>query len=69
MIEERIEKIETKIAYQEDQIEELNKTIYQQQKELERLKATCESLASHIATLYESSYESKSAINERPPHY
>jgi SlyX protein len=69
MNEERLEKIETKIAYQEDLIEELNKTVYQQQKELERLKATCASLASHVASLYESSNESKPAVNERPPHY
>ena len=60
---------ETKLAYQEDLIEELNKTLYQQQKELGRLKATCESLASHIATLYESAHESKPVANERPPHY
>ena len=69
MNEERLEKIETKLAYQEDLIEELNKTLYQQQKELERLKATCESLASHITTLYESENESKPVVNERPPHY
>ena len=69
MNEERLEKIETKLAYQEDLIEELNKTIYQQQKELERLKATCESLASHITTLYGSANESKPVVNERPPHY
>jgi SlyX protein len=69
MNEERLENIETKIAYQEDLIEELNKSVYQQQKELERLKATCVSLASHIASLYESSNESKLAVNEKPPHY
>ena len=34
MIEERLENIETKISYQEDQIEELNKTVYQQQRKL-----------------------------------
>lgn len=69
MNEERLENIETKIAYQEDLIEELNKSVYQQQKELERLKATCESLASHIASLYESANDGKPAVNEKPPHY
>ena len=69
MSEERLENIETKIAYQEDLIEELNKTVYQQQKKLERLEATCESLASHIAALYESANESNPVANERPPHY
>ena len=69
MSEERIENIETKIAYQEDLIEELNKTVYQQQRELERLKATCESLASHIASLYESANNEGKPVNEKPPHY
>lgn len=68
MIEERLVNIETKIAFQEDLIEELNMTIYQQQKQLEQLDATCKVLARHIASLAESSGESKS-VNERPPHY
>ena len=69
MSEERLENIETKIAYQEDMIEELNKTIYQQQQKLERLEATCKSLAGHIASLSESVHENKAVVDERPPHY
>ena len=65
----RLEAIETKIAYQEDMIEELNKTIFQQQQKLERLEATCESLAQHIASLYESANDGGKPENERPPHY
>jgi SlyX protein len=68
MTEERLEKIETKLAFQEDLIEELNKTIYQQQKKLEQLEATCEALAKHIASLAESVNSGKPA-DERPPHY
>ena len=69
MSEERLENIETKIAYQEIMIEELNKTIYQQQKKLEQLQATCKALAGHIASLAESASEAGLAMNERPPHY
>lgn len=69
MTEERIEKIETKLAFQEDLIEELNKTVYRQQQMLERLEATCEALARHISSLSESVNEGKAAANERPPHY
>ena len=69
MNENRLEKIETKIAYQEDLLEELNKTFYQQQKKLEQLEATCAALARHIASLAESVNEGRSAANERPPHY
>jgi SlyX protein len=67
MIEQRLETIETKIAFQEDLIEELNKTVYQQQKKLERLEAVCEALARHVDSLAAAS-EGKEA-NERPPHY
>jgi len=69
MIEERLEKIETKCAYQEDLIEELNKTVYLQQQKLTQLEATCESLARHIAALYESASNESKPANERPPHY
>jgi len=65
----RLEAIETKIAYQEDLIEELNKTVYQQQQKLEQLQATCDSLAQHIASLYESVNDGSKPENERPPHY
>ncbi len=68
MTEERLENIETKISFQEDQIEELNKTVYQQQQKLERLEAICASLARQVRSLEETGSEGKSA-NERPPHY
>lgn len=69
MSEERLEKIETKIAFQEDMIEELNKTIFQQSKQLERLEAKCEALADYISSLAASVNENKSVMSERPPHY
>jgi SlyX protein len=68
MIEERLENIETKITFQEDQIEELNKTVYQQQQKIERLEAICEALARQMRSLAEAGNEGKAA-NERPPHY
>jgi SlyX protein len=68
MIEKRLENIETKISYQEDQIEELNRTVYQQQQKLDRLEAICASLARHIQSMTEPGNEGMSA-NEKPPHY
>ncbi len=68
MTEERLENIETKITFQEDQIEELNKTVYQQQLKLERLDAICEALARELRALAKAGNEGKSA-HERPPHY
>jgi SlyX protein len=68
MTEERLENIETKISFQEDQIEELNKTVYQQQQKLERLEAICKTLARELRSLAEAGNEGKPG-NERPPHY
>ncbi len=67
MNEERLESIETKLAYQEDLIEELNKTVYQQQKKLEQFGEYCRTLAGQIEALATAS-DGKVA-NERPPHY
>jgi len=68
MIEKRLEDLESKISYQEDQIDELNKTIYQQQQKLDRLEAICGSLARHIQSMAEPG-NAGMAANERPPHY
>jgi SlyX protein len=69
MSEERLEKIEAKIAFQEDQIEELNKTIYLQQKKLGHLEARCAALAGYISSLAASVNENSTVVNERPSHY
>ena len=68
MTEDRLEKIETKLAFQEDLIEELNKTVYQQQQKLELLEAICEALARQISSQAESGNQGN-IPNERPPHY
>jgi SlyX protein len=68
MDEERIDNIESKIAFQEDLIEELNKTVYQQQQKLERLEAFCQTLANQVVSMSEARNEGMPA-NERPPHY
>lgn len=66
MIEERLENIETKISFQEDQIEELNKTVYQQQQKLDRLQAICEALARQVRSLAEAGNEGTVGIlNDR----
>ncbi len=68
MSEDRIEKIETKLAFQEDLIDELNKTIYQQQQKIELLEATCKALARNISSLAEAMSANKGG-HEKPPHY
>lgn len=69
MNEARLENLESKISFQEDQIDELNKTVYMQQQKIERLEAICEALAGQMRSLAEAGNDGKSAANERPPHY
>lgn len=69
MNEERLENIESKISFQEDQIEELNKTVYMQQQKIERLEAICEALARELRALAAAGQNGKAPANERPPHY
>jgi SlyX protein len=69
MNEERMENIEAKITFQEDQIDELNKTVYQQQLKIERLETICEALARELRGLAEAGSDGRPPANERPPHY
>lgn len=68
MSDERLEKIESKIAFLEDTVDDLNKTIYAQQREIDQLRAVIESLASHVRDLSDTVGE-RGPAHERPPHY
>ncbi|MDD9303308.1 MAG: SlyX family protein [Desulfobacter sp.] len=59
----RLEKIETKLAFQEKAVRELNDVIYAQQREIDRLTAVCRELA-------RSQEQSQPGpANDKPPHY
>ena len=66
--EDRIVKIETQVAYQEDLLQKLNDIVSLQQRKLDQLEATCRSLVDGISSLTEAE-SSKSIIDQRPPHY
>jgi len=68
MNEERLEKIESKIAFLEDAVDDLNRTVYAQRKEIDRLLALVESMASHVRELSDTVGE-RGTASERPPHY
>ncbi len=69
MSEERLDNIETKIAYQEDLLEVLNKTVYEQQKRLQLLEDRCAALSGSLTSLVQAVHENNAATNETPPHY
>lgn len=68
MSDERLEKIESKIAFLEDAVDDLNKTIYAQQKQIDQLQDLVTSLLGRVRDLSDTLSEIGPA-NERPPHY
>ena len=66
MSEERLEKIESSIAYLDESLQALLVTTYQQQQKIDQLQALCESLIGHVRELA-GSIEDYAIGNERPP--
>lgn len=69
MTEDRLIKIETKIAFQEKTIKDLNDVIYEQQKEIKRLGTLFDALMKMGHTLSQSGPGDTAPANEKPPHY
>ena len=63
---ERIDTLETRIAYQDDTIETLNQTITAQWKQIDALTRQ---LAELKERLQDAESNAGGPINERPPHY
>jgi SlyX protein len=63
---ERIDALETRIAYQDDTIETLNETITAQWKQIDALTRQMEELRER---LQDAESNTAAPINERPPHY
>ena len=69
MDDDRILKIETKIAYQEKTIRELNDELYRQALEIDKLAALCNTLLKQNKALSGIVMGSTGPANEKPPHY
>jgi SlyX protein len=63
---ERIDTLETRLAYQDDAIETLNQTITAQWKQIDALTRRIAELGER---LQEAEANAPGAANERPPHY
>lgn len=63
---ERVDTLETRLAYQDDTIETLNQTITAQWKQIDGLTRQ---LAQLIERLQEAEANAPGPANERPPHY
>jgi len=68
-MEERLIKIEMKIAFQEETIKQLNEVVCEQQNQIQRLSAICDVLAKQGKEFSEFSSRIDAPANEKPPHY
>ncbi|MFK7885521.1 MAG: SlyX family protein [Gammaproteobacteria bacterium] len=69
MSDERINELETKIAFLESTVNTLNDQVYQQQRSLDELRTWCQTLAGRVKSLREGDEGSASEQHEVPPHY
>lgn len=67
-MEDRLTKIETKIAFSEDLLDELNKTIYRQQQQIDRLQQQIVELHRQLSALA-GGERPRNLRDEIPPHY
>lgn len=67
-MDERLTKIETKIALSEDLLEELNLTVYRQQLQIDRLQQQVLELARQLAAVSPAD-RPRDLRDEIPPHY
>ncbi len=65
-LSERIDALESRLAYQDQTIEQLNETITAQWKQLDALTRQLAGLSDR---LQEAETNAPSPANERPPHY
>lgn len=66
--DERIEKLEIKLAYQEDMIQQLSSELYKECSEREKLQLRFEKLQKKLDEMEENTGHTAPA-DQRPPHY
>ena len=66
-MDDRLEKIETKLSLSEDLLESLNDTVYRQQRQIEQLQREIVTLREQVQDAQ--SKEPRNLSDEIPPHY
>ena len=66
-MDERLEKIETKLSLSEDLLESLNDTVYRQQRQIEQLQQEIVTLREQMRAAQPN--EPRNLNDEIPPHY
>lgn len=68
MNDDRLIRIETQLAYQEDSIDELIKTTRSQEKRIAQLESTCRLLIQRLGEMAAGT-DPLNPLDEKPPHY
>ncbi len=66
-MEARINELETKLSFAEDQLDALNRIVYRQQQQIDQLLAAVRALHEQLAALAPA--QGRSLRDEIPPHY
>jgi SlyX protein len=67
-LEQRVNEVETRLAFQETTLQELNEALTSQQQQLSQMQAVLEKLRERIAELA-SNMQSDAGVEPPPPHY
>lgn len=67
IVDERLEKIETKLSLSEDMLESLSDTVYRQQRQIEQLQREIVTLREQVRAAQPN--EPRNLNDEIPPHY
>ena len=68
MNDDRINELETKLAFQEDAVNELNAAVYEQHKKIAELQAVCKKLAERLEAQNPADAMPETT-DVPPPHY
>lgn len=66
-MDDRLEKIESKLSLAEDLLDELNKLVYKQQRQIEQLQRALAGLQEQVESVAPN--EPRRLMDEIPPHY
>ena len=68
MDDERLTRVEERLAHQEHAVGELSDVLHRQQLQLERLETLCRQLGERLASLQQGQ-AAGNPLDEKPPHY
>lgn len=69
-VDARIDELEAKLSFADDQLDQLNKVIFRQQEQMERLQAQLRLLMQHMQPAELSEFSDRHDLrDEIPPHY